>query len=82
MDESKVRTVTEWPKPQSIKEMQRFLEFAIFYCRTTYLDDKSENESAAMEPHCQPRILMLESLTLLLSPYQPYSVSQIPDYRL
>lgn len=62
MDESKGRTVTELPKPGSINEMQRFLGFTNFYCFTTYLNDKSENESAAVEQHCQPRILMLESL--------------------
>ncbi|KAL0181744.1 hypothetical protein M9458_024150, partial [Cirrhinus mrigala] len=33
MDDSKVRAVTEWPRPKTIKELQRFLGFANFYCR-------------------------------------------------
>ncbi len=33
MDERKVRAVTEWPQPTTIKELQRFLGFANFYQR-------------------------------------------------
>ncbi|KAL0187127.1 hypothetical protein M9458_018797, partial [Cirrhinus mrigala] len=33
MDEAKVRAVTEWPQPQTLKELQRFLGFANFYRR-------------------------------------------------
>ena len=33
MDQSKVKAVTEWPCPKSIKELQRFLGFANFYKR-------------------------------------------------
>ncbi|KAK3519889.1 hypothetical protein QTP70_006639 [Hemibagrus guttatus] len=33
MDQSKVQAVTNWPVPTSIKELQRFLGFANFYCR-------------------------------------------------
>lgn len=31
MDDSKVRAVLEWPQPQTLKELQRFLGFANFY---------------------------------------------------
>lgn len=31
MDESKVKAVTEWPQPSTLKELQRFLGFANFY---------------------------------------------------
>ncbi|KAI2650571.1 Transposon Tf2-9 polyprotein [Labeo rohita] len=31
MDEAKVRAVTEWPQPRTLKELQRFLGFANFY---------------------------------------------------
>lgn len=31
MDYSKVRAVTEWPEPMTVKELQRFLGFANFY---------------------------------------------------
>jgi len=31
MDEAKVKAVTEWPQPSTIKELQRFLGFANFY---------------------------------------------------
>ncbi|XP_016357100.1 uncharacterized mitochondrial protein AtMg00860-like [Sinocyclocheilus anshuiensis] len=33
MDESKVKAVSEWPQPTTIKELQRFLGFANFYRR-------------------------------------------------
>ncbi len=33
MDERKVRAVTEWPQPTTIKELQRFLGFDNFYRR-------------------------------------------------
>lgn len=33
MDESKVKAVTEWPQPSTLKELQRFLGFANFYRR-------------------------------------------------
>ncbi|KAI2644696.1 Retrotransposon-like protein 1 [Labeo rohita] len=33
MDEAKVRAVTQWPQPQTLKELQRFLGFANFYRR-------------------------------------------------
>ncbi|KAL0177254.1 hypothetical protein M9458_026148, partial [Cirrhinus mrigala] len=33
MDEAKVRAVTEWPQPRTLKELQRFLGFANFYRR-------------------------------------------------
>lgn len=33
MDEQKVNGVLKWPKPITIKELQRFLGFANFYCR-------------------------------------------------
>ncbi|KAK3539534.1 hypothetical protein QTP70_010070 [Hemibagrus guttatus] len=33
MDESKVETVTNWPEPTTVKELQRFLGFANFYQR-------------------------------------------------
>lgn len=31
MDEKKVKTVFEWPEPQTVKELQRFLGFTNFY---------------------------------------------------
>ncbi|KAI2651181.1 Transposon Tf2-9 polyprotein [Labeo rohita] len=33
MDQKKVQAVAEWPQPQTVKEMQRFLGFANFYRR-------------------------------------------------
>jgi hypothetical protein len=33
MDDSKVRSVVNWPQPTTVKEMQRFLGFANFYRR-------------------------------------------------
>jgi len=33
MDDSKVRAVLEWPRPRTLKELQRFLGFANFYRR-------------------------------------------------
>ncbi|KAI2659768.1 Transposon Tf2-6 polyprotein [Labeo rohita] len=33
MDETKVKAVTEWPQPNTVKELQRFLGFANFYRR-------------------------------------------------
>ncbi|KAI2662149.1 Transposon Tf2-9 polyprotein [Labeo rohita] len=33
MDEGKVNAVVSWPEPKTIKELQRFLGFANFYCR-------------------------------------------------
>ncbi|KAK3512015.1 hypothetical protein QTP70_027614 [Hemibagrus guttatus] len=33
MDNSKIATVTEWPRPTTVKELQRFLGFANFYRR-------------------------------------------------
>ncbi len=33
MDQGKVTAITEWPIPQSVKELQRFLGFAHFYWR-------------------------------------------------
>lgn len=33
MDDQKVRAVLNWPRPQSLKELQRFLGFANFYRR-------------------------------------------------
>ncbi|KAK3572408.1 hypothetical protein QTP86_032628 [Hemibagrus guttatus] len=33
MDVTKVQAVTEWPSPSMVKELQRFLGFAIFYRR-------------------------------------------------
>ncbi len=33
MDDSKVRAVTDWPQPTTVKELQRFLGFANFYRR-------------------------------------------------
>ncbi len=33
MDEQKVRAVVNWPQPTTLKELQRFLGFAIFYRR-------------------------------------------------
>ncbi len=33
MDNSKVHTVLNWPRPTTVKELQRFLEFANFYRR-------------------------------------------------
>ncbi len=33
MDQGKIQTIRDWPQPQSIKELQRFLGFAIFYHR-------------------------------------------------
>ncbi len=35
MDERKVKAFMEWPQPQTIKELQRFLGFANFYRRFT-----------------------------------------------
>lgn len=32
MDVSKIQAVTEWPKPNTVMELQRFLSFANFYC--------------------------------------------------
>ncbi len=32
MDQGKVTAVREWPNPQCVKELQRFLRFANFYC--------------------------------------------------
>jgi hypothetical protein len=31
MDFEKVRAITEWPKPTTVKEVQSFLGFANFY---------------------------------------------------
>ncbi|SNX85847.1 related to Gag-pol polyprotein [Melanopsichium pennsylvanicum] len=33
MDPDKIRTIKEWPMPESIHNIQRFLGFANFYCR-------------------------------------------------
>ncbi|KAK3572131.1 hypothetical protein QTP86_022209 [Hemibagrus guttatus] len=33
MDNSKITAVTEWPRTTTVKELQRFLGFANFYCR-------------------------------------------------
>ena len=33
MDDKKVKAVLEWPLPQTVKELQRFLGFANFYRR-------------------------------------------------
>ncbi|XP_051510049.1 uncharacterized protein LOC127415360 [Myxocyprinus asiaticus] len=33
MDDSKIKAVTEWPRPNTVKELQRFLGFAKFYRR-------------------------------------------------
>ncbi|KAK3572801.1 hypothetical protein QTP86_007406 [Hemibagrus guttatus] len=33
MDQSKVQAVTGWPEPTTVKDLQRFLGFANFYCR-------------------------------------------------
>ncbi len=33
MDEKKVQAVLDWPQPQTVKELQRFLGFANFYRR-------------------------------------------------
>lgn len=33
MEETKVRAVREWARPNTVKDMQRFLGFANFYCR-------------------------------------------------
>lgn len=33
MDETKVKAVTEWPQPTTLKELQRFRGFANFYRR-------------------------------------------------
>ena len=33
MDQTKITAVTDWPRPQSIKDLQRFLGFANFYRR-------------------------------------------------
>lgn len=33
MDQTKVKAVTEWPKPTTVKELQHFLGFANFYWR-------------------------------------------------
>ncbi len=33
MDEKKVRAVLDWPRPATLKELQRFLRFANFYHR-------------------------------------------------
>lgn len=33
MDDNKVKAVKEWPEPTTVKELQRFLGFANFYCR-------------------------------------------------
>lgn len=33
MDERKVKAVLDWPLPQTVKELQRFLGFANFYRR-------------------------------------------------
>ena len=33
MDQEKVKTVTEWPEPKNLKEVQAFLGFANFYRR-------------------------------------------------
>ncbi|KAK3511603.1 hypothetical protein QTP70_011262 [Hemibagrus guttatus] len=33
MDNSKIKAVTEWPRPTTVKELQRFLGFANFYRR-------------------------------------------------
>lgn len=33
MEENKVSAVSEWPQPTSVKQLQRFLGFAYFYCR-------------------------------------------------
>ncbi len=33
MDQGKVQAIRDWPQPQSVKELQRFLGFANFYQR-------------------------------------------------
>lgn len=33
MDDRKVKAVTEWPEPKTVKELQRFLGFTNFYQR-------------------------------------------------
>lgn len=33
MEDTKVRTVTEWPTPHTVRALQRFLGFATFYRR-------------------------------------------------
>lgn len=33
MDQAKVHAITEWPEPATVKELQRFLDFANFYRR-------------------------------------------------
>lgn len=33
MDPEKIHAITEWPTPTNNKQAQRFLGFAIFYCK-------------------------------------------------
>ncbi len=63
MDQGKVTAVAEWPTPQTIKELQRFLGFANFYRRfikgfslltvplTTLLRGKSKSLSWSFNAH-------------------------------
>ncbi len=64
MDQGKVNAIQEWPLPQSVKELQRFLGFANFYRRfihlfsrlTPYLHAAWQAQVSVLEPRC-PRSL-------------------------
>ncbi|ROL53441.1 Transposon Tf2-6 polyprotein [Anabarilius grahami] len=45
MDERKVESITTWPEPTTIKELQRFLGFANFYRRFIMKEVESETSS-------------------------------------
>ncbi len=45
MDQGKVTVIKEWPHPQTVKELQRFLGFANFYWR--FIKDFSQHTTPA-----------------------------------
>ncbi|KAK3519118.1 hypothetical protein QTP70_017280, partial [Hemibagrus guttatus] len=58
MDTVKVRAVTEWPKPSTVRELQRFLGFANFYRRfiRNYSSLKDRFTTAPILRHPDPEL--------------------------
>ncbi len=50
MDQGKVKAIEEWPLPQSVKELQRFLGFANFYRRMHYLAFTLQTPQPSLNP--------------------------------